>query len=241
MIVIRGQLATNNTLKQLENATSDFYILHAQDPLVKTLKEALTEYHNITLGKTGHGKGGPEGHVFKAFTKYASEQICLVVQDVVPKTQEDREADMALTAVFQLQEILEGLQVKFTTTNTSGQKEIDEDKVMNNIQHTCRAFKLSSTYHGMQKLKLSFVEEHVMKNVHLVMEALGKASGHPHERLLGAAPPGQADDKLSKMLQALQIQDDAKPGYKKKKKVKTPSKDGPSADTQNSWSSGQWN
>ena len=37
-----------------------------------------------------------------------------------------------------------------------------------------------------------------MKNVHLVMEALGKASKLPHERLLGAAPPGQADESCQK-------------------------------------------
>jgi hypothetical protein len=238
----RGLLAVNNTIKQLENTTSDYYIFQAHDPLIKSLKEALTAYHNITLGKSGHGKGGPAGYAFKAFITHASEQICQVVQEAEPDSEEEVEADMALTAVFKLQELFDNLQAQFTTTNASGHKEINEDKVMTNIQHTCRAFKLSSTYHGQQKLQISFVEEHVMKNVHFVMEALSKASGLPHERLYGPAPPGQADDKLSKMLQALQIQDDGKRGGKKKKKngSKAPTKEEP-ADTQKSWSSGQWN
>ena len=78
----------------------------------------------------------------------------------------------------------------------------------------------------------------------MVMDAISKATGLPLDRLYGPAPPGQADDKLSKWLQALQIQDEGKRGGKKKKKTAVrKAKDEPptQADSsQTSWGSGQW-
>ena len=182
----------------------------------------------------------------KAFIKYAAEKICQAVQEAEPDSKDAADAETALTAVFNIQELFDNLSVQFTTTNESGHKEINKDKVMTRIQHTCRAFKLSSTYHGQQKLQISFAEEQVTKKVHVVMDAISKATGLPLDRLYGPAPPGQADDKLSKWLQALQIQDEGKRGGKKKKKTagrKAPTKDEPptQADSsQTSWGSGQW-
>ena len=118
---------------------------------------------------------------------------------------------------------------------------------MTRIQDTCRAFKLQPTYKGQYKLQLTFSEEIVTKNVHLVMEALGKATGLSLEKLCGPAPPGQADDSLSKWLPALQIQDEDKRGGKKKKTVgrKTTVKEEPQPtpvdSSQTSWVSSQWN